>query len=185
MLPLHFLLLSAHTDFLLTGEEKRFRGGLLVNREQRRMLEVTFVIVGCLGIYAFTSTLQVVHYCNWTGLQIRDRIGHEVTFFFANGTQRYYCCVSISLLAFDRLIGIGQTGSIVNIRVRCPMCGMSMDWDDQMIVWITQPSYLCPTTGTPTIASVCQDLPDAELCESHFLRLHGGNITTNPYIWPL
>lgn len=158
-------------------------GGLLVNKEQHRLLEVVFVIVGCIGIYAFTSTLQVVHYCDWTGLQIRERLGHEVTFTFANGTRRYYCCVNISLLAYQFLGETGKLNQLEDIQIRCPTCGMLMDWNDPMVVWIYQPLYLCPTTGIPTIVGVCKDSPSEELCESHFLEQFGGSIIADPFVW--
>lgn len=154
-----------------------------MNSEQRKMLEVIFVAVGCISIYAFTSTLQIIHYCDWTGLQIRQRLGHEVTFTLANGTRRYYCCVNVSLLAFQYLVTTGQLNQLERIQIRCPICGMLMDWNDPMIVWVNQPEYLCPTTGTPTIVGVCSDSPDEQLCESHFLEQHGGTIITDPYVW--
>jgi len=154
-----------------------------MNAQQRKMLEIAFVMVGCVGIYAFTSTLQVIHYCDWTGLQIRERLGHEVTFVITNGTRRYYCCVNVSLLAFEHLTETGQTNQLERIQIRCPMCGMLMDWNDQMIVWIYQPDYLCPTTGISTIVGVCRDSLDEEICESHFLEQYGGTIISNPYVW--
>ena len=160
-------------------------GGFLVNAEQRKMLEVAFVIVGCFGIYAFTSTLQVIHYCDWTGLRIHERLGHEVTLVFVNGTLRYYCCVNISLLAFQHLIDTGQSDRLEGIQVRCAVCGMLMDWNSPMVIWIHQSEYLCPTTGTPTIVAVCKDSASEELCESHFLEQHGGDIMSNPYGGPL
>ena len=156
-----------------------------MNAEQRKMLQVVLVIVGCFGIYTYTiATSQVYHYCDWTGLLIEERYGHEVTFGFHNGTRNYYCCINVSLLAFDELVATGEIEQLENIQVRCAMCGMLMDWDDSMNVWIYQPEYLCPTTGEPTIVVVCENADEVDLCEGHFLEAYGGEIISNPYVWP-
>lgn len=156
-----------------------------MNAEQKKMLQMVFVIFCCFGIYTYTvATAQVYHYCDWTGLLIEDRFGNEVTFTFRNGTRAYYCCINISLLAFELLKSTGNIDQLENVDIRCAMCGMLMDWDDPMIVWIYSTDYLCPTTGDPTIVGVCEDVGDTELCESHFLNSYGGEIIENPYIWP-
>ncbi len=137
------------------------------------------MILGCFGIYTYTVMLPVYHYCDWTGLRIEERLGNEVSFIFVNGTIRYYACINVSLLAFERLIDTGGIDQLSDIRVRCAQCGMLMDWDDPMIVWICSHEYVCPTTGTPTIVAVCDGL-----CESHFLDRYGGIPISTPYIWP-
>ncbi len=155
-----------------------------MNAEQQRMVQVVLVIVGCFAIYSYTMSLPVIHMCDWTGLQIQDRIGHEVTFTYHNGTVNYYCCVNASLLAFQQLIDSDQIDQIVNVQVRCPMCGMLMDWDDSMIVWVYSIEYLNPTTSEPTIVPLCGDVQTTMMCESHFLDTYGGTIITNPFEWP-
>lgn len=122
--------------------------------------------------------LPVNHYCAYTGLLIEERYGHEVTFIFRNATHKYYACINVSLIVFHHMIDNGEIEQLENIQVRCAQCGMLMDYDDPMNVWIYQPEYLCPTTGTPTIVVVC-----AGLCEEHFLNSHGGNIIGNPFVW--
>ena len=155
-----------------------------MNSEQRKMAQVVLVIFGCFGIYTYTAIFTpTVHYCDYTNLEIQSRIGHEVTFLFHNGTTRHYCCVSISLLAFQVLIDNGQIESLDNVQVRCPMCGMLMDWDDPMIVWAYSAEYLNPTTIEPTIVPLCEDAPEVETCESHFLDKYSGMIVANPYVW--
>jgi hypothetical protein len=155
-----------------------------VNAEQRKVLEIAFVIMGVFGIYAYTVVaVPVRHYCDWTGLEIQDRIGHEVTFYFSNGTQRHYCCVNVSLLAFQVIRDSGAIDQLDNIDVRCPMCGMLMDWDDPMIVWVYSEAYLNPTTDEPTIVPLCENIPSEDLCEGHFIDLYGGSIVANPYLW--
>jgi hypothetical protein len=64
------------------------------------------------------------------------------------------------------------------------MCGMLMDWDDPMIVWVYSVEYLNPTTYEPTIVPLCRDLTNTEMCESHFLNEYNGTIIENPFIWP-
>ncbi len=155
-----------------------------MNSEQRKMAQVVLVIFGCFGIYTYTAIFTpTAHYCDYTDLEIQSRIGHEVTFLFHNGTTRYYCCVSISLLAFQVLIDNGQIVSLENVQVRCPICGMLMDWDDPMIVWAYSTEYLNPTTIEPTIVPLCEDAPEVETCESHFLDKYSGMIVANPYVW--
>jgi len=155
-----------------------------MNAEQRRLLEIVLVIVGVFGIYTYTAiAVPVHHYCDWTGLEIQDRIGHEVTFTFHNGTKTFYCCVNISLLAFEDLKQTGELDQLENVDVRCPMCGMLMAWDDPMIVWVFSEDYNNPTTNEPTIAPLCEDIPAEDLCESHFTDIYGGVILDNPYIW--
>ncbi|MHA1481138.1 MAG: hypothetical protein ACTSQZ_06925, partial [Candidatus Thorarchaeota archaeon] len=123
-----------------------------MNSEQRKMVEVVLVIFGIFGIYTYTSVaVPVHHYCEWTGLEIQERIGHEVTFSFLNGTKAYYCSVNVSLLAFHVLLNADMLDQITAIDVRCPMCGMLMAWDDPMIVWVYSSTYLNPTTNEPTI----------------------------------
>lgn len=149
------------------------------------MLQVVLVILGCFGIYAYTAIFTpVIHYCDYTHLEIQNRIGHEVTFTFRNGTIRYYCSVNVSLLAFQELIVDSQIDALDRIQVRCPMCGMLMDWDDPMIVWVYSTEYLNPTTNEPTIVPLCADTPSIEMCENHFLSEYGGFIIANPYVWP-
>ncbi len=156
-----------------------------MNSEQRRLVEVLFVIVGVFGIYTYTTlAVPVIHYCNYTGLEIQDRIGHEVTFTFYNGSRAYYCCVNVSLLAFQDLIDTDEITQLEQVDVRCPMCGMLMAWDDPMIVWVYSETYLNPTTNEATIVPLCEDVPEADLCESHFMDIYGGVILDNPYIWP-
>ena len=156
-----------------------------MNSEQRRMLQVVLVILGCFGIYTYTTILTpVIHYCDYTHLEIQNRIGHEVTFTFHNGTTKHYCCINISLLAFQELINTDQIDGLESVQVRCPMCGMLMDWDDPMIVWVYSEGYVNPTTSEPTIVPLCEDVTDIEMCESHFLNEYGGVVIENPFIWP-
>jgi len=155
-----------------------------LNADQRKMLEIALVVLGCFGIYTYTMTLPVHRYCDWTGLEIVEPMGHEVIFTFANGTTRHYCCINVSLLAFDHIVETGEIDLLENIQVHCAICGMLMDWNDPMVVWIYQPEYLCPTTGTPTVVAVCGDMDNTELCESHFLDMYGGTIISCPYEWP-
>jgi hypothetical protein len=156
-----------------------------MNAEQRRMVQVVLIIAGCFGIYTYTVAFtNVVHYCDWTGEVIQDRIGHEVTFHFHNGSVRYYHSVNVSLHAFQHLIDTDQIGQLENIQVRCPMCGMIMDWDDIMIVWVYSDEYLNPTTHEPTIVPLCGDADGTDMCESHFLDMYSGQIIANPYDWP-
>lgn len=155
-----------------------------MNAEQRRLLEIILVIFGVFGIYTYTTlAVPVHHYCDWTGLEIQDRIGHEVTFTFHNGTKTFYCCVNISLQAFEDLKQTGELDQLENVDVRCPMCGMLMAWDDPMIVWVYSEDYNNPTTNEPTIVPLCEDIPAEDLCESHFIDIYGGVILDNPYIW--
>jgi hypothetical protein len=156
-----------------------------MNAEQRKMIQVVLVILGCFSIYTYTVVFtNVVHYCDWTGEMIQDRIGHEVTFQFHNGSVRHYHSVNVSLLAFQYLIDTEQIEQLENIKVRCPMCGMLMDWDDPMIVWVYSESYLNPTTHEPTMAPLCGDVDGTDMCQSHFIDLYGGQICENPYVWP-
>ena len=93
-----------------------------MNAEQRKALQIIAVILGCFGIYTYTAVFTpVIHYCDYTGLQIQNRIGHEVSFIFNNGTTNYYCCVNVSLLVFQDLKDTDLLGNIENIQVRCPM----------------------------------------------------------------
>ncbi|MFW9931382.1 MAG: hypothetical protein ACFFDR_01895 [Candidatus Thorarchaeota archaeon] len=155
-----------------------------MNADQKRLVEVVLVIIGVFSIYSYTTlAVPVHHYCAFTGLEIQDRIGHEVTFTFANGTRAFYCCVNVSLLAFEELKEKGTIELLDEIDVRCPMCGMLMAWDDTMIVWVYSPSYLNPTTNEPTIVPLCEDIENEDLCESHFMDLYGGIIIENPYVW--
>lgn len=155
-----------------------------MNSEQRKAMQIILVVLCCFGIYTYTAIVTpVIHYCDYTGLEIQQRIGHEVTFTFENGTVTNYCCVNISLLAFNDFIENGQIDDIENIQVRCPMCGMIMDWDDAMIVWVFSQEYLNPTTNEPTIVPLCEDVVQADMCESHFIDTYGGVIIDNPYIW--
>jgi hypothetical protein len=64
------------------------------------------------------------------------------------------------------------------------MCGMLMDWDDSMIVWVYSTEYLNPTTLEPTIVPLCGDVQDTVMCEGHFLDTYGGIIVENPFVWP-
>lgn len=155
-----------------------------MNAEQRKALQVIIVILCCFGIYTYTAIFTpVIHYCDYTGLEIQDRIGHEVTFDFQNGTRAYYCCVNVSLLAFQELKESGQLDSLETVQVRCPMCGMLMDWNDPMIVWVYSTEYNNPTTNEPTIVPLCEDAPNVDMCESHFLDEYGGTLIINPFIW--
>jgi hypothetical protein len=155
-----------------------------MNPEQRKMVQVVLIILGCFGIYAYTTVFTpVIHYCDYTHLEIQNRIGHEVTFTFHNGTIKHYCCVNISLLAFQELKDTNQIGNLEDVQVRCPMCGMLMDWDDSMIVWVYSTEYLNPTTYEPTIVPLCRDAGNIEMCESHFLNEYNGIIIENPFVW--
>ena len=155
-----------------------------MNAEQRKALQVIIVILCCFGIYTYTAIFTpVIHYCDYTGLEIQDRIGHEVTFEFHNGTRAYYCCVKVSLLAFQELKESGQLDSLETVQVRCPMCGMLMDWNDPMIVWVYSTEYNNPTTNEPTIVPLCEDAPNVDMCESHFLDEYSGTLIINPFIW--
>lgn len=156
-----------------------------MNTEQRRLMEVVFVILGVFSIYTYTIlAVPVHHYCEYTGLEIQERIGHEVTFTFSNGSRVYYCCTNISLLAFQELVDNGEIEGLVQIEVRCPMCGMLMTWDDTMIVWVYSEEYSNPTTNEPTIVPLCGDIPEQDLCESHFMNVYGGDVIDNPFVWP-
>jgi len=148
------------------------------------MVKTVLVILGCFGIIVYTFNLPVHHYCDWTGREIVDPLAHEVTFEFDNGTVRHYCCINVSLLAFEHILQTEGIEHLRNIQVRCVMCGMLMDWNDPMVVWVYQVQYLCPTTGTPTIVAVCRDSDNAALCESHFLELYGGEMIDCPFEWP-
>ncbi len=150
-----------------------------MNRQQRQMLQVVLVILGCFGIYVYTALQPVTHVCAWTGLEIVGRGGHEVVFSFENGSVRYYACINVSVLAFRHLVATHEVDRLVIIKVRCVECGMVMGWDDPMVVWIYQPEYLCPTTSTPTIVAACRGL-----CEQHFLERYGGTVVPCPYVWP-
>lgn len=155
-----------------------------MNAEQRRLMEVVFVIIGVFSIYSYTIlVVPVHHYCDYTGLEIQDRIGHEVTFTLVNGSKFYYCCVNTSLLAFNDLKERGEIGQLDQIDVRCPMCGMLMAWDDPMIVWVYSTNYHNPTTNEPTIVPLCEDIETEDLCESHFIDTYGGSEIDNPYVW--
>ena len=155
-----------------------------MNTEQRKALQIIVVILGCLGIYTYTAVFTpVIHYCDYTGLQIQERIGHEVSFIFTNGTTSYYCCVNVSLLAFQELKDNDLLGAIDNIQVRCPVCGMLMDWNDPMIVWVYSTEYLNSTTNEATVVPLCENTTGVDLCESHFMDKYGGTIINNPYVW--
>jgi len=155
-----------------------------MNPEQRKAMQIVAVILCCLGIYTYTAIFTpVIHYCDYTNLEIQDRIGHEVTFTFHNGSTTHYCCVNVSLLAFQDMIDSDQINSVENIQVRCPMCGMIMDWDDSMIIWVYSTEYLNPTTNEPTIVPLCGDAATVDMCESHFLDEYGGVIVDNPFEW--
>lgn len=156
-----------------------------MNAEQKRLFEVVLVIIGVFSIYSYTTlAVPVHHYCAYTELEIQDRIGHEVTFTFTNGSRNYYCCVSVSALAFNDLIQSGEIELLNQIDVRCPMCGMLMAWDDPMIVWVYSEDYYNPTTNEPTIVPLCEDVETEDLCESHFLDVYGGSVIDNPFVWP-
>ena len=156
-----------------------------MNAEQRRLLEIVLVIFGVFGIYTYTIVaVPVHHYCEWTDLEIQERIGHEVTFTYENGTREFYCCVNISLLAFDVLIESGEILQLDTIDVRCPMCGMLMSWDDPMIIWVYSIEYSNPTTNEPTIVPLCENVPSEDLCEGHFMDIYGGVVIESPYVWP-
>jgi len=155
-----------------------------MNAEQRKALQVVAVILGCFSIYTYTAIFSpVIHYCDYTGLQIENRIGHEVSFDSHNGSTNYYCCVNVSLLAFQDLKNDDMLGSLDNVQVRCPMCGMLMDWNAPMIVWVYSVDYLNPTTNQPTIVPLCEDEAGVDLCESHFIDEYGGIVIDNPFIW--
>lgn len=155
-----------------------------MNSEQRKAMQLIAIILCCFGIYTYTAIFTpIIHYCDYTNLEIQNRIGHEVTFTFHNGNTAYYCCVNISLLAFQDLIDSDQLGSIDNVQVRCPMCGMIMDWDDPMIVWVYSAEYLNPTTNEPTIVPLCEDAEEVDMCETHFIEEYGGVIISNPFVW--
>ena len=156
-----------------------------MNSEQRKMLQVVLVILGCFGIYTYTAIFTpVIHYCDYTQLVIQNRLGHEVTFVFQNGTTKHYCCINVSLLVFQDLIDTNQLENLERIQVRCSICGMLMDWNDPMVIWIYSTEYLNPTTNEPTIVSVCEDASEIEMCESHFLNEYEGLIIENPFIYP-
>ncbi|MHA2353428.1 MAG: hypothetical protein ACXABX_09945 [Candidatus Thorarchaeota archaeon] len=155
-----------------------------MNAEQRKALQIIAVILVCFGIYTYTAVFtSVIHYCDYTGLQIENRIGHEVSFDFQNGSTNYYCCVNVSLLAFQDLKDEALLGFLEIVQVRCPMCGMLMDWNDPMIVWVYSTEYLNPTTNEPTIVPLCEDASGVDLCESHFMSEYGGIIINNPFVW--
>ncbi len=152
-----------------------------MNREQRKAVQVMLVILGCFAVFTYTYALETKRYCDWTGLEIQERLGHEVTFTLTNGTARHYCCINVSLEALQDMIWQSEAIHIERIQIRCPMCGMLMDSDDTMIVWIYSEDYLNPTTHTATIVGVCEDTADQSMCESHFLDQYGGIIISNPY----
>jgi len=155
-----------------------------MNAEQRKAMQIILIILCCFGIYTYTALVTpVIHYCDYTGLQIQQRIGHEVTFTFQNGTVTRYCCINISLLAFQDIFDKEHIDDIENIQVRCPMCGMIMDWDDPMIVWVFSIEYQNPTTNEPTIVPLCEDVGQVDMCQSHFIDAYGGEIIENPYVW--
>ena len=155
-----------------------------MNAEQSKAVQVVILIMCCFGIYTYTAVFtQVIHYCDYTGLEIQDRIGHEVAFEFQNGTRDYYCCVNVSLVVFQDLKDSALLDALENVLVRCPMCGMIMDWSDSMIVWAYSTEYLNPTTNEPTIVPLCEDTSATDLCESHFIDDYGGFVINNPFIW--
>ncbi len=155
-----------------------------MNPEQRKAMQIIAIILCCFGIYTYTAIFTpVIHYCDYTHLEIQNRIGHEVTFSFHNGTIKHYCCVNISLLVFQDLIDADLIDTLEKVQVRCPMCGMLMDWDDPMIVWVYSTEYLNPTTNEPTIVPLCEDVGEIDMCESHFIDEYGGAIIGNPYVW--
>jgi hypothetical protein len=53
-----------------------------------------------------------------------------------------------------------------------------------MIVWLYSDDYLNPTTHEATIVPLCEDVDTTDMCESHFQDLYGGQIISNPYVWP-
>lgn len=147
-------------------------------------MQIVIIILCCLGIYTYTAIFTpVIHYCDYTGLEIQGRIGHEVTFVFHNGTIAHYCCVNVSLVVFQILKDTSQIETIKSIQVRCPICGMLMDWNDPMIIWAYSEEYQNPTTHTHTIVPLCEDTPEVDMCESHFLNQYGGLIIDNPFVW--
>jgi len=155
-----------------------------MNTEQRKAMQIIAVILCCFGIYIYTAIFTpVIHYCDYTHHEIQNRIGHEVTFSFHNGTTKHYCCVNISLIIFQDLIDANLIDTLENVQVRCPMCGMLMDWDDPMIVWVYSTEYLNPTTNEATIVPLCEDVGEIDMCESHFINEYGGIIIENPYVW--
>lgn len=154
-----------------------------MNGEQLRMMQAVLVLLGCFGIFTYTFMLPTHVYCDWTGLEIQERLGHEVILTFQNGTTRHYCCVNVSLLAFQDLKTSTAMDALVEVHVRCPICGMLMEWDDPMIVWIYSVEYLNPTTHTATIVGVCEDTETTRLCETHFTERYGGSVISNPYVW--
>ena len=142
-----------------------------MNPEQRKALQIIAVILCCFGIYTYTAVFTpVIHYCDYTGLQIQNRIGHEVSFSFHNGTTNYYCSVNVSLLAFQDLKDEDLLSSLENVQVRCP-------------IWVYSTEYLNPTTNEPTIVPLCEDAAGVDLCESHFMDEYGGIVINNPFIW--
>ncbi len=156
-----------------------------MNSEQYRAMQAVIVIIVCFGIFLYTFTLERHVYCDWTGLEIKGRLAHETIFIFRNGTRTHYCCINISLLAFEYLRDdTGQIRDLNDIQIHCAMCGMLMGWNDPMVVWVYSTSYLNPTTHTATIVGLCADTQDTELCQSHFISQHGGRIIECPYIWP-
>ncbi|MBS3795892.1 MAG: hypothetical protein KGY80_13395, partial [Candidatus Thorarchaeota archaeon] len=68
-----------------------------MNHQQKQMVQVVLVILGCVAIYTYTITLPTTEYCDWTGDLIKDPLGNKVTFAFTNGTERHYCSINISL----------------------------------------------------------------------------------------
>lgn len=155
-----------------------------MNPEQRKAMQIIVVILCCFGIYTYTAIFTpVIHYCDYTHLEIQNRIGHEVTFSFHNGTTKHYCCVNISLIVFQELIDADLIDTLESVQVRCPMCGMLMDWNDPMIVWVYSTEYLNPTTNEPTIVPLCEDAGEIDMCETHFIDEYGGTIIGNPYVW--
>ena len=91
-----------------------------MNAEQRKAAQIVILIVCCFGIYTYTAVFtQVIHYCDYTGLEIQERIGHEVTFEFHDGTRNYYCGVNVSLLAFQALKDSATIDTVENVLVRC------------------------------------------------------------------
>ncbi len=153
-----------------------------MNSEQRRAVQVILVVLSCFAVFTYTYALETKRYCDWTGLEIQERLGHEVTFTLTNGTIRHYCGVNTSLEALHDMTERNEEMYIERIQVRCPMCGMLMDSDDPMIVWIYSEEYLNPTTHTATIVGVCEDAGDQAMCETHFLDRYGGIVISNPYV---
>lgn len=154
-----------------------------MNREQRRAVQVILVILGCFAIFTYTYALEAKRYCDWTGLEIQERLGHEVTFTLTNGSVRHYCCINVSLEALQDMIQRSEEIYIERIQIRCPMCGMLMDSDDPMIVWVYSEEYLNPTTHTATIVGVCEDAGEQAMCESHFIDQYGGTVISSPYVF--